>query len=110
MLVKFIQTVAENIFKSGFYHLGDYDYLLLQSFPFLLDRANHQHLSSDRSWPNPAVRLSIAGCKGENLATASAGCFRPEADLAVSLRHARLPTAWSLDIGSRTNRWPVRAG
>ena len=32
-------------------------------------------------WPNPAVRLSIVGCQGENLAAASAGCIRRNADI-----------------------------
>ncbi len=36
VLVKFVQTSTKKQFKSRVCTLGDHDYLILQSFPFLL--------------------------------------------------------------------------
>lgn len=52
VLIKFVQTFAENYFKFRVCILSDHDYLILQSLPFLFHCPNYQHLLSDCSWPN----------------------------------------------------------
>jgi hypothetical protein len=38
---------------------------------------------SVRFWPNPAVRLSIAGCQAGKSQTVTTGSIRPKADIGL---------------------------